>query len=823
MVRRHFLVGLFLLCMCVLMMQIIETRILSVVSYYHLAFFAISMAMFGMTGGSLYVYFRPSWFTADRLLENLVWTASAFGLAVFVSALLLISTVIIGPMDIQQLPMVALVWLKLILILAAPYFFAGMAISLALTRSPWPVSLVYGTDLIGAATGCLATLAVLSVMDAVSALLLVGGIGAVSAIFFAAARTASGQNDAPALAVARWRLLSRPVMLAAFLVDLALINVVAQPSGMVLSLVKDNLERPTPDSLIRWNSFSRVNVGRSEFGTPQMWAASPEMPETGVYQRNMQIDGSAASSMYYFQGDLSAVDFLKYDITNLAYSIRHDGRAAIIGVGGGRDILSALLFGFHDVTGVELNPIFVNLLTHGLAGYNKLAAMPGVRLIVDEARSWFSRSTDRFDLIEMSLIDTWAATGAGAFSLSENGLYTIEGWRTFFDHLTPTGIFTVSRWYAPTNVDETGRVMSLAVASLFGEGVEDPRQHLFLVARDSLSTLIVSRRPFTAEELATLTATAARLKFQVIVSPLAPVTSAVLSQIVDARSAEEASEAATRLSASSHLDLTAPTDDRPFFFNQLRFADPKSLWYALVSAIGVTRGNLLATITLTIIVVWSALLVILTAVVPALPSLSRVPPRLAAFGTAYFLLIGLAFMFVEIGLIERISVFLGHPVYGLAIGLFGIIVSTGAGSLLVGYLRLVDGARLLAWVGMLGLYLILLPFWFPTLTEAFQSDGIVVRAAVALSATVPSGVLMGFGFPTGMELVNAIDRRATPWFWAVNGAAGVLAAGLAVALSIAFSISVTLWVGAGCYLLLGPVAVMLARPRRRERAAAAVS
>jgi hypothetical protein len=449
--------------------------------------------------------------------------------------------------------------------------------------------------------------------------------------------------------------------------------------------------------------------------------------------------------------------------------------------------------------------------------------MPGVRLFVDEARSWFSRSSERFDLIEMSLIDTWAATGAGAFSLSENGLYTIEGWRTFFDHLTPTGIFTVSRWYAPSNIDETGRVMSLAVATLLAEGVAVPRNHLFLAARESLSTLIVSRAPFSAAELATLTATAARLKFSVIVSPLASVTPPVLSEIVDARSPEAASEAAARLSASSHLDLSAPTDDRPFFFNQLRFADPQSLWYALVSASGVTRGNLLATITLTIIVVWSALLVILTIVIPALPSLRQVPPRLAGLGTTYFLLIGLAFMFVEIGLIERISVFLGHPVYGLAIGLFGIIVSTGAGSLLVAHLRLVDGSRLLIWVAVLGLYIILLPFWFPTLMETFQSAGIVVRAAVALSGIVPSGVLMGFGFPTGMELVNAVDRRATPWFWAVNGAAGVLAAGLAVALSIAFSISVTLWVGAVCYLLLGPVAVLLARPRRSERAASAVS
>jgi hypothetical protein len=235
------------------------------------------------------------------------------------------------------------------------------------------------------------------------------------------------------------------------------------------------------------------------------------------------------------------------------------------------------------------------------------------------------------------------------------------------------------------------------------------------------------------------------------------------------------------------------------------------------------RGNLLATVTLGIIVLLSAMLVTLTIVVPSLPFLRQVPPRLAGLGTAYFFLIGLAFMFVEIGLIQRISVFLGHPVYGVAIGLFGIIVSTGVGSLLVSRLRLLSSVRLLLWVAILGLYLILLPFWFPVLIAKFASADLAMRAAVSLTAIIPSGMLMGFGFPTGMEIVNAIDSRPTPWLWAVNGAAGVLAAGLAVTLSIAFSISVTLWLGAACYLLLGPVAVSLSRSRGAERGVAAVA
>ena len=172
--------------------------------------------------------------------------------------------------------------------------------------------------------------------------------------------------------------------------------------------------------------------------------------------------------MPHFTGDLGSVDFLRNDITNLAYAARNSGRAAIIGVGSGRDLLSAYLFGFRDVTGVELNPIFIDFLRDPkkLRNYAGIADLPGIRLYVDEGRSWFARTTEKFDVIEMSMVDTFAATGAGAFSLSENGLYTVEGWRIpFLSALEPDGLFTISRWHSPTAPIEIGRTTSLAMAT----------------------------------------------------------------------------------------------------------------------------------------------------------------------------------------------------------------------------------------------------------------------------------------------------------------------------------------------------------------------
>jgi hypothetical protein len=191
-----------------------------------------------------------------------------------------------------------------------------------------------------------------------------------------------------------------------------------------------------------------------------------------------------------------------------------------------------------------------------------------------------------------------------------------------------------------------------------------------------------------------------------------------------------------------------------------------------------------ATIVVVLVIALSMILVLITTIVPSLPSIRRVTPRIAALGSVYFVLIGFGFMFIEIGLIQRISVHLGHPVYGMSIGLFGIIVSTGLGSLCSSRLSLLTGLRIQLWAGALGLYLTLLPYWFPMLVGEFASANLLVRAGVSLTAIVPSAVLMGFGFPTGMEIVNAIDARPTPWFWAVNGAASVLAAGVAVIVSI---------------------------------------
>jgi hypothetical protein len=211
--------------------------------------------------------------------------------------------------------------------------------------------------------------------------------------------------------------------------------------------------------------------------------------------------------------------------------------------------------------------------------------------------------------------------------------------------------------------------------------------------------------------------------------------------------------------------------------------------------------------------------VTVTIVVPLRPAIRDVGRRLALGGTVYFLLIGAGFMCAEIAFLQRMSVFLGHPIYSLSIVLFSMILSTGLGSMIFDRLVLSSMPRLVLWAGLTGCYLVSSTTWLSPLLLAYDSADLLMRAIVAVGVIAPAGLLLGFGFPTGMRIVDAVDHRPTPWFWGINGAAGVIASSLAVMNNMAFGISATVVVAGICYWLLIPaVAVIGVVPRVAPRA-----
>jgi hypothetical protein len=408
----------------------------------------------------------------------------------------------------------------------------------------------------------------------------------------------------------------------------------------------------------------------------------------------------------------------------------------------------------------------------------------------------------------MGMIDTWAATGAGAFSLSENGLYTLEGWRAFIEALNEKGIFTVSRWFNPSDLTETGRMIGLATAALLDAGVSDARPHLVVARAENIATLVLSKSPFTDEQLKILDEEVLRLGFEVILAPDRLPTSPVIAAMIASRDIDSLNEVAS----GSLLDLTVPTDNRPFFFNQLRLSSIPRLVTDLArggTSGGVIRGNLLATVTLTIILFISVVAVVATIILPLRNSARNCPRPLIASGSAYFSLIGMGFMFAEISLLQYFSVYLGHPIYSLGVCLFSLILATGLGSLSSNRLNIASPRAMLVWGLIVLVYLSCLQQWLTGVFHATAARELPVRICISLAVVIPLGFLLGFAFPTGMKLVEAVDKEPTPWFWGINGASGVLASVLAVMVSMGMGIRVTMLLSAVCYAVLVPVSLRL--------------
>lgn len=784
-------VGIFAVALATLMLEILLTRITSVIAWYHLAFFVIALAMLGMTAGAVIVFLWPRAF-ADvprRLFDSALGFAALAppAFAWTMSGPLLPVTDLMG--------FVALLGLGLVL--ALPFTVVGVTLTLALTRAGLPPGRAYGVDLLGAAAGAVLVIPVLDAIDAASAVLVASAIAALGALAFASSMSGGtgrkGQVVAAALAIA-WS-------------GAAWFNATAGVPPLRPAWVKGVHEDYGAHAWVGWNTHSRVTVSPTVALPPMLWAAGRNTPAeqlAPIEQRIVKIDGAAATAMARAGGDLG---YLEWDVATFAHQLRPSGAAAVIGVGGGRDVLAAARAGHRPIVGVELNAKIVSLHREAMAEFSGIAAIPGAELVVDEARSFFTRDDRQYEVVTMSLIDTWASTGAGAYSLSENGLYTVEAWLAFMRRLTPTGIFTVSRWYKSDSPGETGRMLALAMETLWRLGAKDPRAHLILLQQGSVATLLVSPSPFSPQDLDVMQREAVRLGFNMVLTPRRLPAQPLLRSLVEQRDRP----ALWAFARAQALDLTPPTDDRPFFFNMLR----PSAWLADSAEVDsqdfAFLGNLQATQTLVHATLVSVLLT-LAALVGPLWLRRREMPREAGdratliAACAYFALIGLGFMFVEIGLLSRVGVFLGHPTLALAVVLGGIILATGIGSLLSGLVPV--ERRRVAWFFPLvpGLLVVAARVALAPVMDGFAGAGVGTRVLLTVAIIAPPALAMGLCFPLGLRLVRHARAEApdelTPWLWGVNGACGVCASGLALGTSMAWGISTTLAIGALCYLAL---------------------
>jgi hypothetical protein len=760
--KRSTYAGLFLTTLSLLQFELFLTRIYSVTMWYHFAFMAISLAMFGLSAGAILVELLKKR-DAHQTLANLSLLFALTSAVCFAVQLYI-------PADPEN----EVAWTALAFtLIAVPFVFGGMVVCVALTRFPARTGALYGADLAGSAAGCALTIPILNHIHAPTAVILNAAIAALAAAAFAW----------PLPGKTRWVAPTCCMLLAGG----AAIN----QSLKVIDIQWVKGGRNWHDGLYeKWNALSRIYI-RDTGSEPFGWGMSPAYhPKRELKQLYLNIDSGAATVITKFDGNLDALEHLKYDVTALAHYVRNPTSVLVIGVGGGRDILTALVFGERHVTGVEINPDILSALTGKFGEYaGSLDRNPAVTLVHDEARSYVARSGEKYGIIQASLIDTWAATSAGAYVLTENGLYTKEAWLTFLNHLTPDGILTMSRWYYEAQPAETLRLTALATASLMEAGVADPRQHIMVVRKQdsseigqySVATILVSKSPFTDAEIERVIRISREMEFLPVLTP-------------NFSERPEFETVATRgryeqLVQTYPLNIEAPTDDSPFFFHMLRARD-------LLKAStfqGMNQTNLKAVNVLgKLLAIVSGLTAV--AIIAPLGLRKHVREARSARLMIYFASIGLAFMMVEIGQLERLIVFLGHPIYGLTVVLFVLLIASSCGSLC--------SFRLSRWFRLLPVVLLAFIFAAPLITRQLTAAPTFIRIAVSALLLFPSGFFMGMAFPLGIrKALDAHQGAPTAWYWGINGAFSVISSVLAVVIAVFWGITVTLLVGLGAYIL----------------------
>ena len=763
--ERYRLLTIGLVALAVLVYQIAATRLLSVVFWYHFAFLSISIAMLGLGASGVWFSLRPG---SEQALRRLLWSAAGaipFSVFVIVKARPLLLAFGLGQAGFVGVVMVSM--------LVPMYALGGVICLLLMSASGAAVGRMYAADLLGAALGAVLVIPLLGWLPTPSVLALTGLVPLVALALVGGAR--------------------RPGWLVAALA-LVLTTLWGTPFRVGYSKLYDEVGATSPLHEV-WTATARITVFERPIfspapGVPWGWGYGTRFEPQAVEERWIDQDGSAGTPIERLHTTPSELAHLPFDVTSLGYQLAPARTVCVIGAGGGRDVLTALTFGAGAVDAVEFNRAIVELLEGPLAAFSgDVYRRPGVHAVVAEGRSYLTRTNKRYDLIQISLVDSWAASAAGAYALSENYLYTVEALRLYLRRLEPGGLLSISRWADGVQPFEGARLMLLAEEALRLDGASSPREHLLFVSGGQVGTLIAGKAPLSPALRQRADQVAEQRGFvRQFPEPDGQSAPSLVSLAMADRGA---------MLSSAGIDLSPTVDDRPFFFQASRVFQ---LSGEDVSAAAPSDKNLESVKLLRSTLALLATIALLAFFLPFL--IVKKPARSAQLwlGSSYFAALGFGFMLLELSWMQSSILFLGHPSYAAAVVLSSLLLGAGAGSLLATrhteraqhLFVLVPLLAALTTLGMSPLFRAALAFPLPT------------RIAIAAAVFGASGVSLGCALPLGF--VRFGDQQKA-WFWAMNGAAGVCAGALSIALAMTFGFTATALVGVCCYL----AAVLLVR------------
>ncbi|MFQ5854601.1 MAG: hypothetical protein ACE5LU_03005, partial [Anaerolineae bacterium] len=559
-----------------------------------------------------------------------------------------------------------------------------------------------------------------------------------------------------------------------------------------------------------WNAFSRVDAVESSAIHSYPGLSFGYMGSTPE-QVGITVDGDDLIPVTS-TADKDALAFLDALPTAFPYQIVVAAKTLIIGPGGGLEVLQALRQGASQVTAVEDNPLIIDVVRRLYGSYSgQLYTRPEVTVEIESGRGFARRAVaagHTFDLVHVSLADSFKVVNFGAYSLTESPTHTVDAFRDFYRLLSDDGILVIPRWLQ-LPPSESVRAAATAIVALEAEGVDEPAAQLMAYRTFKTMTLLVKRQPFTPDQVAAARQFVDEQGFDLVAAPGIKPVDVNQHNVLAAPAYYQAFQQLlgpdrNQFMAGYQYDISPPTDDRPFFFHYFRWSQINEI----LATFGKTwqpfggGGYLVLFILLGLAALTSVGLIVLPLVIWQLrrppdagPAESPKRPRHVTLCTfAVFFALGIGFLFIEIPLIQHFVVFLGHPTLAFAAVLLAVLVFSGLGSLAAPRVPLVPGFIVIA------LGATLYPVLLRPILSASLGWPLALRLVAAVLSLAPLGFFMGVPFPRTLDLVRGIDPQLTPWAWAINGCASVLSSILATMLAVSTGFSIVLTVAGGMYL-----------------------
>ncbi|MFQ5416703.1 MAG: hypothetical protein ACE5FL_06605 [Myxococcota bacterium] len=776
---KTFRLEIFLIALAAILLEISYTRIFSFKLYYYFTYLILGIALLGLGAGGVFVALFPR--LRSVAPERVIPGCALVAATLIPFAYLQVALTQINAIDLSDSVFEVFKLALTCLAVFTPFLMVGISLATIFGSRPSDINRLYFSDLIGAGVGCAIVVPLFVTITPVGSIL-------VAALMLAAA--------AGLATLGRWRAGS----LASGVVAVALLGCLMISGSMpdpVAARSKTMSPQKRGDKKIifsRWSSVFRVDVMEQAGGS-----------------YHLIHDGMVGSAVYRFDGDLSKMSRMSADIRSKPFSVlKKNPKVLIIGSAGGHEILASLYFGAGSITGVELNPVTVSLLTDHLRDFTgNIAYHEKVDLVNAEGRSFLERDPEKYDLIWFVAPDSYAAMNAassGAYVLSESYLYTVEMLEVAFDHLTENGVICAQfgELNFASRPNHTTRYLATAREALARRGITDFASRVVLSTGPGMfpsSTIIVKNEPFTPDEFDRYRANAKNVPRTKIWNPGASARTAAhpVEKMITWSDRD-----LERFYAEYPWQVMPVTDDSPFFWHFSRFRD---VWQQPWRASRETADFAHVTGERTLLILLG-LATALAAVFLLLPLLaargvwSRVPYKANAF--LYFAGLGLGFMFFEVALIQKLTLFLGYPTYSLTVTLFSVLVFSGIGSLLSERYSQRRNRALAILFSVLVALTLLYQFALQPLLSGFSVAGLPVRALVVVFLLAPLGLCLGAFMPIGLGTLAKLTehrREYIAWGWAVNGFFSVVSSVLATILAMAFGFHLVLSLALAVYAI----------------------